>query len=59
MKAIEQIKQKLFPENDLQERHVNFFQFCADGNVQSRIGDLSEAIEPFYNDLILLVDDLH
>ncbi len=59
MKAIEQIKQKLFPENDLQERHVNFFQFCADGNVQSRIGDLSEAIEPFSNDLILLVDDLH
>jgi len=54
MKNIEFIKNKLFPNNGLQERHTNFFSFCADGNVSSRIETLYESIEPFEKDLIVL-----
>jgi len=57
MKSIDQIKSKLFPNNGLQERSVNFFQFCSDGEVSSHLNDLYEALDPFEKDLIVLLDD--
>ena len=57
MKSIDQIKSKLFPNNGLQERSVNFFQFCADGQVSLHLNDLYDALNPFGKDLILLIDE--
>lgn len=57
MNAIDLIKSKLFPNNGLQERSVNFFQFCADGEVLSHLNDLFEALDPFENGLIILFDE--
>ena len=54
MNNIEFIKSKLFPNNGLQERHANFFGFCADGKVSPRIEMLYAALEPFEKDLIVL-----
>ena len=55
MKAMDQIKSKLFPNNGLQERSVNFFQFCADGKVSSHVNDLYTMLDPFEKNLILLL----
>ena len=55
MKAMDQIKSKLFPNNGLQERSVNFFQFCADGEVLQHVNDLYSSLNPFEKDLILLL----
>ncbi len=55
MKAMDQIKSKLFPNNGLQERSVNFFQFCADGKVSAHVDDLYYTLDPFAEDLILLI----
>lgn len=55
MKAMDQIKSKLFPNNGLQERSVNFFQFCADGKVLSHVNELYGTLNPFEKDLILLL----
>ncbi|MFT6982029.1 MAG: hypothetical protein ACJAUD_000796 [Crocinitomicaceae bacterium] len=55
MKAMDQIKSKLFPNNGLQERSVNFFQFCADGKVSAHVNDLYTMLDPFEKDLILLL----
>lgn len=54
MKNIELIKSKLFPNNGLQERHANFFGFCADGKVTLRLDMLYAALDPFEKDLIVL-----
>lgn len=56
MKSIEQIKSRLFPGNGLQERVINFFNFCHKGDVQNKIELLYSAIEPFENDLIVIRD---
>jgi bacillithiol biosynthesis cysteine-adding enzyme BshC len=54
MKGIDLIKDKLFPGDGLQERKLNFFQFCAKGNVFERLNTLYQVIEPFEKDLIVL-----
>ncbi len=54
MNGISAIKTRLFPENELQERVVNFFQFCAAGNVEERLGQLYHFLDPFENDLIVI-----
>jgi uncharacterized protein YllA (UPF0747 family) len=56
MKAIDSVKDRLFPDNGLMERKVNFFQFAADGQVRSKIEMLYSALEPFENDLIVIRD---
>ena len=56
MKAIDSVKDRLFPDNGLMERKVNFFQFAADGQVRSKIEKLYSALEPFENDLIVIRD---
>lgn len=57
MKKIEQIKSKLFPANGLQERHSNFFNFCMDGDVSSKIEAIYSVISPFEKDLIILEEN--
>jgi len=56
LKSIEQIKEKLFPNGGMQERTLNFFQMCPDGNYTQKLVDLYEAIEPF-NDAVLVLTD--
>lgn len=56
MKAIEFIKSRINPDGGLQERSVNFFQFCNTGEVQPVIQDLYDALKPFKGDLIFLVE---
>lgn len=56
MKAIEVIKERLFPNGGLQERSANFLTFCADGEIQSRLNDLYEALDPFSEKLIVLME---
>lgn len=59
MAAIAFVKSRIQPNGGLQERTVNFFQFCQDGAVQTHIQDLFDALEPFSGDLILISDDLN
>lgn len=56
MKSIEVVKDKLFPGGGLQERSANFLSFCADGVVQSRLDSLYEALDPFSENLIVLLE---
>lgn len=56
MKAIEFIKSRINPSGGLQERSVNFFQFCNEGHVSARISELYEGLEPFNGDLIVLME---
>jgi bacillithiol biosynthesis cysteine-adding enzyme BshC len=57
MKAIEFIKSRINPDGGLQERSVNFFQFCTTGEVSPAIQELYQALEPFQGDLIVLIDN--
>lgn len=57
MKAIEFIKSRINPSGGLQERSVNFFQFCNEGDVSARISELYEGLEPFNGDLIVLMEN--
>lgn len=52
--SIEQIKNKLFPSNGLQERSVNLFSLCAEGKVDERISQLHHFIDPFEPNLIMI-----
>jgi bacillithiol biosynthesis cysteine-adding enzyme BshC len=54
LKQLEDLKNKLFPNNVLQERYDNFLNFCPDGDYAKLIFELYEAIEPCENDLIVL-----
>jgi bacillithiol biosynthesis cysteine-adding enzyme BshC len=56
MKSIEVIKDRLFPNGGLQERSANFLTFCADGVVQPRLEELYEALDPFSENLIVLME---
>lgn len=57
MKQLEDVKAKLLPNNALQERTESFFSFCKDGAIQSKIDLLKSVIDPFENDLIVLLLD--
>jgi uncharacterized protein YllA (UPF0747 family) len=52
--AIDQIKNKLFPANGLQERSTNLFSLCSNGKVDEKIAHLHDFIDPFDNDLIVI-----
>lgn len=56
MNSIEVIKDRLFPNGGLQERSANFLSFCADGVIQSQINELYEALDPFSENLIVLME---
>lgn len=57
MKQIEDLKSKLFPNNGLQERTESFLSYCKDGNISSKIDLVKNAMNPFENDLIVLLLD--
>jgi len=57
MKQMEDLKNKLLPNNALQERTESFLSFCTDGDVQSKISLLKSVMDPFENDLIVLLLD--
>jgi bacillithiol biosynthesis cysteine-adding enzyme BshC len=52
LKRIQKLKEKLFPENGLQERHENFLSFYAQYGSQW-IEDLIEICDPFVEDFIV------
>ncbi len=54
MKGIDFIKDRLFPDGQLQERKVNFFQFCPDGDYRNKLGMLYRSIDPIEKDLIVI-----
>lgn len=54
MKAIDMIKDRLFPGGGLQERSSNFLNFCADGQVHNWLNRLIDALAPFEKDLIVI-----
>lgn len=56
MKSIETIKDRLFPGGGLQERSANFLSFCADGSIQANLDQLYDALNPFSENLIVLID---
>lgn len=56
MNAIEVIKERLFPNGGLQERSANFLTFCADGEIQTRLNELFDALDPFSERLIVLME---
>ncbi len=55
--GVEQIKNKLFPNNSLQERNVNFFQFCSDGNYSERLKEIFDKIQVFSSDFLILENE--
>ncbi len=57
MKAIEFVKSRINPNEGLQERSVNFFQFCNTGEVQPVIDQLYTTLHPFNGDLVFLVEN--
>jgi bacillithiol biosynthesis cysteine-adding enzyme BshC len=52
--GLEQLKNKLFPNDELQERNINFFQFCPDGKFKDKLHDLKKLIQPFDSDFLIL-----
>jgi bacillithiol biosynthesis cysteine-adding enzyme BshC len=54
LNQIEQLKNKLFPNGGLQERSMNFFSICSDGNVYSHLNEIYNSIDAFGNDLIII-----
>lgn len=56
MKSIDQIKERLFPQGKLQERTINFFSFCPDGNYADRLDALYNCMDPMVNDFIVIRD---
>lgn len=57
LKSIEQVKEKLFPDGGLQERSVNFFQFCPDGNYKQKLHDLVEIMQPFSSQFLVIKEE--
>jgi len=56
MKAIDFVREKLFPNGILQERTVNFFNLSPNGNFSENIHFLYEALDPQENDVIVLTE---
>lgn len=57
LKTISQIKEKLFPNNNLQERSLNFLQLCKNGEISSFIETIFQTIDPFNSDILILTEE--
>lgn len=53
MKQLEDIKNRLFPNSNLQERSENFLNFCPSGNVSDFIQKVHQQIQPLTADFIV------
>ena len=56
LSGLDQVFQRLFPNNRLQERSLNLFQLCRDGNIAHRIDFMMQEIDPFDPDLHVFFD---
>lgn len=56
LKSIDQIKDRLFPNGNLQERVMNFFQLTPTGNYAETIEFVKNTMQPFGSDLIVVVE---
>ena len=56
IKQIEQIKERLFPKGAMQERSMNFFQICPEGNVSEKLQDIYKAINPTNSDINIVIE---
>lgn len=54
LKAIQQLKEKLFPDGGLQERYTNFFQLNPNGNYSGTLQLMIENVQPFTPDFIVI-----
>ena len=54
MLSIDQVKHKLFPSGELQERNLNFFNLTPNGNVSEKIDQIKSMIDAFENELIIV-----
>jgi bacillithiol biosynthesis cysteine-adding enzyme BshC len=52
--SIDQIFERLFPKGGLQERVLNLFSLCPDGNVYPRLKQIHELINPFDSDFCVV-----
>jgi uncharacterized protein YllA (UPF0747 family) len=53
LKNIDQIKERLFPNGGLQERTLNFFHLCPDGNYSEKLNFIKNNLQPFSGDFIV------
>ncbi len=54
MKQLEDVKNRLFPMGNLQERVDLFLNYCPDGNVSGLLESVYSAINPFEKDFIVV-----
>lgn len=54
MKTIDQIVDRIFPNNQLQERSMNLFTLCGDGKIKEKIEKIHHFMEPFDPDFMLI-----
>lgn len=57
LKMIDQIKEKLFPNGGLQERSLNFFHLCPDGNYSDKLTFIKNNLHPFSGDFLIFVEN--
>jgi uncharacterized protein YllA (UPF0747 family) len=57
LKSIEQLKEKLLPANGMQDRNLNFFQFCPNGNYKNKLQNIYNFVEPFDSSILILIED--
>ena len=57
LKNIIQIKENLFPNNNLQERSLNFLQLCKNGEISAFIETIFQTIDPFNSDILILTEE--
>lgn len=56
LKTIQQIKEKLFPGNGLQERYTNFFQLNPIGNYSETLDAIVRSTDPFNPDFSIITE---
>ena len=56
VKKITGLKERLFPDQKLQERTQNLLHFCNAKGIKERIDDLHKAINPLTNDFTILIE---
>lgn len=54
LKNLESVSQRLYPNNELQERALHWLNFAADGNFDALFEKVYEAIDPFEGRLVYL-----
>ena len=57
LNTINQIKENLFPNNEFQERSLNFLHLCTDGFISKHIETIFLNINPFNSDILILTED--